>query len=104
MMCLEGLFSMSNRKSEPANSGDGTHFDGEYASRDGVKAPAPTDHKHGAIQRKKGRPRIGKGARRVQVTLEGDLLERADRYVKIHGITRSQLIARGIERILAEPV
>lgn len=39
----------------------------------------------------------GEAARRVLIRLEGGLLKRADAYARRHGITRSELIARGLE-------
>jgi len=56
---------------------------------------------HRAFLRKaQGRPRIRKTAARVQATVESGLLKRADAYAQRHGMTRSQLIARGIEQVL----
>lgn len=48
-------------------------------------------------KRKPGRPKVGKGAKVISVTVEGGLLDRADAYAKGHGLTRAQLIARGLE-------
>ena len=50
--------------------------------------------------KKLGRPRIGKGAKTISLTVERDLLKRADAYAKRHGISRARLIARGLEVIL----
>lgn len=47
-----------------------------------------------------GRPKVGDGSARIQVTLERRLLARADEYAIEHGMTRSQLIARGLKGIL----
>jgi hypothetical protein len=52
---------------------------------------------------KRGRPRVGGGARRVLVTIEASLLRRSDVYAKKHGFTRSALIARGLEDLLGTP-
>lgn len=52
------------------------------------------------IRKKMGRPRIGKGTANVSITLEKDLLRKADRYAKIHGMSRSQLIAQGVRAVL----
>ena len=52
-----------------------------------------------AAQRR-GRPRVGKGAKAVSVTIEAGLLERADRMAKKLGLTRAQLIARGLVEVL----
>jgi hypothetical protein len=49
---------------------------------------------------KAGRPKIGKGAKTISLTMEKDLLKRADAYAKQHGISRAKLVARGLESIL----
>ena len=49
-----------------------------------------------AKKRKPGRPVIGKGAKRVPVTIEGGLLAEVDAYVERHGMKRTQLIAAGL--------
>lgn len=54
----------------------------------------------GTIRRRRGRPVVGAGAERVQVTMEHDLLVRADEFARKSGITRSQLIARGLRAVL----
>ncbi|HZL35671.1 MAG TPA: ribbon-helix-helix protein, CopG family [Tepidisphaeraceae bacterium] len=55
------------------------------------------------IRRKLGRAK-SKGvvdAARVQITVERKLLEKADNRAKAMGMSRSQLITRGIERMLS---
>ena len=52
-------------------------------------------------RRKMGRPRIGKGALRVLVTVERDLLQRADVFARRHKLTRSGLIAHCLKAVLA---
>jgi hypothetical protein len=49
---------------------------------------------------KRGRPRIGRGARRVLITVERGLLSRADSYAKNNGMSRSELIAHGLKSVL----
>jgi len=49
---------------------------------------------------KRGRPRVGEGARRVLITVERGLLRRADAYAKRQQISRSELIARGLEAVI----
>ena len=46
-----------------------------------------------ALRRGRGRPRIGKGAKKVSISLETDLLRRADALAKRRGVNRSELIA-----------
>jgi len=45
------------------------------------------------LRRGRGRPKIGAGARKVSISLEGDLLKRADVLAKKRGMKRSELIA-----------
>jgi len=42
---------------------------------------------------RRGRPRIGKGARKVSISLEGGLLRKTDALAKKRGLNRSELIA-----------
>ncbi|QOV90657.1 type II toxin-antitoxin system HicB family antitoxin [Humisphaera borealis] len=56
---------------------------------------------HARIRRKAGRPKIGKGAERINVTVERGLLSEADRFAKKMGITRAELIAVGLRRAIA---
>jgi hypothetical protein len=51
--------------------------------------------------RKGGRPRIGAGAKRINITVEQALLSRADAYARKHGLTRAALVAQGLRQIVA---
>lgn len=53
-------------------------------------------------KRKRGRPRVGKGAKVVSVSIERDLLARSDRLAKRLKVSRAKLVAAGLERVLAE--
>ena len=81
-------------------------FEGELDPADFVE-PSPQERaRHDRViararaNAKRGRPRIGKGARRLMVTVERGLLERADAFARDHGLTRAALIARGLEAVL----
>src|SRR5258708_31032768 len=52
-------------------------------------------------QKRMGRPRVGKGVKRILITVEGGLLERLDQYVKASGSNRSATITRGIRALLS---
>jgi hypothetical protein len=54
-----------------------------------------------AAKKGRGRPKIGQGSRRVVTTVERGLLSRADAFAKAHGMTRAQVIARGLEMVTA---
>ena len=49
---------------------------------------------------KRGRPRIGKGAAKLYISMERGLLKQADNFAKAHGMTRSELIANGVRAII----
>ena len=50
--------------------------------------------------KKMGRPRVGKGAKTISLTVERELLQRADAYAKRHGLSRAMLIAQALRTIL----
>jgi hypothetical protein len=52
------------------------------------------------IQRKGGRPKVGKGAKIVPVSIERDLLKQVDSFAKRHNLKRSQMVAEGLRLIL----
>jgi hypothetical protein len=49
---------------------------------------------------RRGRPRVGKGAVRVFISVEAGLLEKADAFAQKRGVTRSQLIAQGLRKVI----
>ena len=51
--------------------------------------------------RKGGRPRIGAGAKRINVTVEQRLLKKADAYARRHRLTRAAVVAEGLRKLLA---
>ncbi len=53
-----------------------------------------------AAAKRRGRPRVGRGARRVLITVERGLLEQADALARQRGEKRSELIARGLKLLL----
>jgi hypothetical protein len=53
-------------------------------------------------RRKRGRPKVGRGAKRVLVTIERDLLRQSDQYAKQRGLTRAALISHALRVILSK--
>jgi hypothetical protein len=53
-----------------------------------------------AGRRGRGRPRVGKGAERINITIERDLLSRADALASSRDIGRSEMIAMALEQLL----
>ena len=54
-----------------------------------------------AARRRPGRPKIGEGAERVLVTIEGGLLRRADAYCRAKNLKRAELIAIGLQKAMS---
>ncbi|MGD0464540.1 MAG: hypothetical protein ABSB74_18800 [Tepidisphaeraceae bacterium] len=52
------------------------------------------------FKKKMGRPKVGKGARTISLTVENDLLKQADAYAKRHGITRAKVVAQGLQAVI----
>jgi hypothetical protein len=52
------------------------------------------------LKRGRGRPRIGKGAARINITIEKGLLDRVNALAKKRKLSRAQLIAKGLELVL----
>ena len=53
------------------------------------------------VRRLPGRPRRGRGAKVISVSLEQELLARSDALAKNLGISRALLIERGLKAVLA---
>ena len=47
-----------------------------------------------------GRPKVGKSAKTISLTVEKSLLKQADAYAKRHGISRAKLVAQGLHAII----
>lgn len=47
-----------------------------------------------------GRPKVGKGAKTISLTVEMSLLKQADAYAKRHGISRAKLVAQGLQAVI----
>lgn len=54
-----------------------------------------------SARRKPGRPKEGRGAQVISVSVERGLLERSDALAKTMGISRARLVARGLTAVLA---
>jgi len=52
------------------------------------------------IKRKLGRPKVGRGAKIVPVSIERGLLQEVDSYAKRHKLKRSQMVAEGLRLVM----
>ena len=48
-----------------------------------------------------GRPRLGKGVKRVMISLEVQLLRQSDAFARKHQLNRSQMISAGLRKLMA---
>jgi hypothetical protein len=76
-------------------------YDEEFGAIDAIQPVTAADRALHARARGKGRPRIGQGAERINLTIERGLLDRADAYAKAHKITRAKLVSIGLEAVIA---
>jgi hypothetical protein len=86
------------RKRVPAELSE---FDREMVIESFSEPPAVKRAKWQRAAAKRGRPRQGAGATVISVSVEQSLLQRADLTARRLGITRSELIARGLRAALA---
>lgn len=54
-------------------------------------------------RKKMGRPIKGKGCKVVSLSVERELLAKADRLAKRKGVTRAAMVAAGLDAVLKEP-
>jgi hypothetical protein len=77
-------------------------FDEEFIIDKSREATAKEKAQWQRAKRKRGRPKTGKGVRVVSVSIESGLLDRTDRLAKKLHLHRTQLIAQGLEAVLAK--
>ena len=75
-------------------------FDREFVSDEFTPPDPDAVGKWRRAKRKPGRPRQGEGAKVISVSLEKELLARADRLAKRKKVSRASLIARGLRAVL----
>jgi hypothetical protein len=75
-------------------------FDREFVSETfGLPTPQQRAQDRRA-RRKRGRPRVGRGAKTISVTIERGLLAKADRLARRLRTSRACLIARGLRSVV----
>ncbi len=70
-----------------------------------LSTPKPLSKATRELHRKarlRGRPKVGKGAKRVMVSVERGLLKKADGYAKAKGLSRSELIGAALRGVLGK--
>ncbi|HVT91078.1 MAG TPA: hypothetical protein VHD56_19655 [Tepidisphaeraceae bacterium] len=56
---------------------------------------------HRRAKRKAGRPKVGEGVEKIRISMERGLLRQADRWANQHEISRSQMIASALKRMMS---
>lgn len=82
--------------------GEEDEFDREFIADTFGPMPPEAKEKWERAKRKRGRPKVGEGAKVISVSVEKDLLAKSDAMAKRLGIPRAALIARGLRRVLAD--
>ena len=89
------------RMSEEDLDADTAKFDRESIAAESRPLTPSLKARLRKASRKRGRPRVGKGARSVLVTIDRGLLKRSDTFARRKKISRSRLISRGLEAVMA---
>jgi hypothetical protein len=75
-------------------------FDKEFIADTSRPMTAAERARWQRIKRKPGRPRNGRGVKVISVSVEKDLLKQSNALAKRLGISRAQLVARGLKGML----
>ena len=66
-------------------------------------APSAADRaRFRRIKKKMGRPKIGKGAKIISITVELDLLKQADAFARENDLNRSEVFTHGLRSVLPD--
>lgn len=75
-------------------------YDAEFAADVESKPLTAAQREAHRKARKVGRPKLGKGSQVVSLSVEKELLEKADAYAKRQGLGRSEMFILGLKELL----
>jgi len=75
-------------------------YDQPFSAEKAASPPTRERAKLRRLQRKMGRPRKGEGCKQIAVTIERGLLRRTDAFARKAGMSRSAVIAAGIDKFI----
>ena len=78
------------------------HFDEPFVLDQSRPLNSAENEQWNRVIRKRGRPKVGEGFKRVSVSLEQGLLNRVTALAKKSRISRSMLVAKALEQALAQ--
>lgn len=76
-----------------------SRFDREQAGTPGHRLTVAQQAQHERA-RGRGRPKVGQGSERINVTIERGLLGKADALARTEGLSRAEIIAAGLRRLI----
>jgi hypothetical protein len=76
-------------------------YDAEFAADKEARPLNAEQRAMHAQARRRGRPTVGNGSKKVMITVEKSLLDKADAFAKRNGLKRSEMIATGLRSMLA---
>ena len=68
---------------------------------DGVPLTPDDIRKHRKAGLRPGRPRVGLGAARINISIERGLLRKADAFARRHKLSRAAVVAKSLDALLA---
>jgi hypothetical protein len=75
-------------------------YDAEFVADDESRPLTAAEREVHRKARKVGRPKLGKGSQVVSLSVEKELLARADAYAKRQGLGRSEMFILGLKELL----
>ncbi len=75
-------------------------FDKEFVIDTFGPMPPAAQRQWERMKAKPGRPKVGKGAKVISLSVERGLLERSDRLARKMGLSRAELVSRGLQAVL----
>lgn len=81
-------------------SKEASRFDREFVSTETRPLTPKERREWQAVKRGPGRPRKGRGATVISLSVERDLLTSADSFAKAQGLSRSELFVRGVRAVM----
>jgi hypothetical protein len=76
-------------------------YDKEFVAMDEGKPLTAAQKALHLKAKRRGRPQVGRGAKTIALTVERDLLDKADTFARRHGLKRSEMVAQGLRLLMA---
>ena len=94
---IEKFLALSPAEREKATA----LFDQEFIAETARPLTAAERKRWERAKRGRGRPKVGRGAKVISLSIEESLLEKSDTLAKHLNVSRASLVARGLKAMLA---